>query len=30
MNMSGAVIVEIDHHPQPRKPEDCGHDDSLP
>jgi hypothetical protein len=29
MNMSGAVIVEIDHHAQARKPEDCGHDDSL-
>jgi len=29
MNMSGAVIVEIDHHPQTRKPEDCGHKASL-
>jgi hypothetical protein len=29
MNMSGAVIVEIDHHPQTRKPKDCGHDYSL-
>jgi hypothetical protein len=29
MNMSGAVIVEIAHHPQTRNPEDCGHDGSL-
>jgi hypothetical protein len=29
MNMSGAVIVEINHHPQTHKSKYCGHDASL-
>jgi hypothetical protein len=29
MNVSGAVIVEINHHAQARKPEHCGHTYSL-
>jgi hypothetical protein len=29
MNVSGAVVVEINHHAQARKPEDCGQYDSL-